>query len=360
MAKITIVGAGNVGTQTAVHCARKGHNVKIFTPNYKKINDELCIVNEDYNLTYSAIIDGATDNIREAFEDVDIVFVTVPAMVMKSVADKIKIYASDKMKICLLPGTGGGEWAFKECIECGATVFGLQRVPSVARLVEYGKKVKAVGYRNELCVAAIPKKETVKCCQLIQNIFDIKTVPLPNYLNITLTPSNPILHTTRLKTIFRDYCDGIVYESVPLFYEEWDDMSSELLLKCDDEVQKICIKLKKFDLSYVKSLREHYNSFSVREMTDKITSIKSFKGLKSPIIVKDNGLIPDFNSRYFTADFPYGLAILVQIADYAGVKVPNMVETLNWYHNVTGDEKDFSFNAYGVTSIEKLEKLYIL
>ena len=59
---------------------------------------------------------------------------------MKSVANKIKIYASDKMKICLLPGTGGGEWAFKECIECGATVFGLQRVPSVARLVEYGKK----------------------------------------------------------------------------------------------------------------------------------------------------------------------------------------------------------------------------
>lgn len=159
MAKITIVGAGNVDTQTAVHCARKGHSVKIFTHNYKKINDELCIVNEDYNLKYSAIIDGATDNIREVFEDVDIVFVTVPAMVIKSVADKIKIYASDKMKICLLPGTGGGEWAFKECIECGAIVFGLQRVPSVARLVEYGKKVKAVGYRSELCVAAIPKKK---------------------------------------------------------------------------------------------------------------------------------------------------------------------------------------------------------
>lgn len=90
-------------------------------------------MNEDYNLKYSAIIDGATDNIREVFEDVDIVFVTVPAMVIKSVADKIKIYASDKMKICLLPGTGGGEWVFKECIECGAIVFGLQRVPSTTK-----------------------------------------------------------------------------------------------------------------------------------------------------------------------------------------------------------------------------------
>ena len=71
-------------------------------------------------------------------------------------------------------------------------------------------------------------------------------------------------------------------------------------------------------------------------------------------------MIPNFNSRYFTADFPYGLAILVQIVDYAGVKVPNMVETLNWYHNATGNENDFDFNAYGVDSIEKLEKLYIL
>lgn len=41
MAKITIVGAGNIGTQAAVHCAQKGHSVKIFSPNYRKINNEL-------------------------------------------------------------------------------------------------------------------------------------------------------------------------------------------------------------------------------------------------------------------------------------------------------------------------------
>ena len=360
MSKITIVGAGNVGTQTAVHCALKGYNVKIFTSNYKKINSKLYIVDEESSLIYSASIAGATDNIKEAFEEADIVFVTVPAMIMKNVADKIKDYANDKMKICLLPGTGGAEWAFKECIERGATVFGLQRVPSVARLIEYGKKVKAVGYRNELFAAAIPKKETAKCCKIIENIFDIKTFPLPNYFNITLTPPNPILHTTRLKTIFRNYSDGIVYENVPLFYEDWDDKSSELLLKCDNEVQKICSKLNKLDLSYVKSLKEHYNSFSVRDMTEKISSIKSFKGLKSPTVERDNGLIPDFNSRYFTADFPYGLSILVQIANYAGIEVPNMTQTLDWYHNVTGNEKDFDFKYYGVDCIEKLEELYML
>ena len=34
--KITIVGAGNIGTQFAVHCAQKGHEVTIYTSNCEK------------------------------------------------------------------------------------------------------------------------------------------------------------------------------------------------------------------------------------------------------------------------------------------------------------------------------------
>lgn len=35
--KITIVGAGNVGTHIAVHCAEKGNEVIIFSSKYKQI-----------------------------------------------------------------------------------------------------------------------------------------------------------------------------------------------------------------------------------------------------------------------------------------------------------------------------------
>ena len=47
-----------------------------------------------------------------------------------------------------------------DVLKNGATVFGVQRVPSVARLTEYGNTVKAIGYRDEMFVAAIPHKET--------------------------------------------------------------------------------------------------------------------------------------------------------------------------------------------------------
>jgi len=93
---------------------------------------------------------------------------------MSNVASKILPYAKNGTKICIVPGTGGGECAFKKCIEMGCVVFGLQRVPSVARLIEYGKRVRCVGYREELFVGAIPNKFGNECAAIISNLFSKK------------------------------------------------------------------------------------------------------------------------------------------------------------------------------------------
>lgn len=355
---ITIVGAGNIGTQFASHCAEKGHRVIVFTSKPDKISKELIVVNEKNERIHSGIIKKATNEPKEAFEGADIIFVTMPATLMKMNALKIEPYVNEKTKICIVPGTGGGECAFKKCIEKGATVFGVQRVPSVARLVEYGKATRAVRYRNEMFVAALPQNRTKECCTIIEKIFDIKTSPLPNYLNITLTPSNPILHTTRLRILYKDYQPGAVYTTVPLFYEDWNNETSELLLKCDAEVQNICKKLSQFDLSLVKSLKTHYESNTVEAMTQKISSIVGFKGITSPTVCVDGGYIPDFNSRYFTSDFSYGLTILIQIADFAGVKVPNMKDTLNWYYDLVGKKESYQYSDYGIYNANDFVKFY--
>lgn len=355
---ITIVGAGNVGTQIAVHCAEKGHCVTIYTSKPNRINDELTVVNEKNEVIHSGRIDRATDNAKVAFSNAEVIFVVMPATLMKVNAEKIAPFVHDGVKIGIFPGTGGGECAFKGCIEKGATVFGVQRVPSVARLVEYGKTVRAVGYRSEMCVSAIPHQETEACREFIEGLFEIRTVALPNYLNITLTPSNPILHTVRLRNLFGDWCEGKTYESVPLFYEGWNNETSELLFKCDDEVQRICRKLKQFDLQYVRSLRIHYESQTVEAMTKKIRSISGFKGLTSPTVKTENGYIPDFDSRYFTADFSYGLAILMQIAKLAGVDTPNMSDTLNWYYGLVGKRDEFCFADYGICTLDDFIEFY--
>ena len=355
---ITIVGGGNIGTQFAVHCAHKGHNVTIFSSKPERFEKKLFCVDAQGNCTLSGEIAGATADPEKAFSAADVIFVTVPADCMAQYAKRIAPYATETMKIGLIPGTGGGECAFGVCREKGAVIFGLQRVPAVARLTEYGKAVCSTGYRGLLHAAALPKKETESCCRLLESIFDIPCQALPDYLNLTLTPSNPILHTTRLRTLYGDYAPGVIYERIPLFYQEWSDESSRLLIACDAEVQQLCAAMTEFDLSGVRSLKEHYESDTVEKMTHKISHIPAFQGLTSPQKAVEGGFIPDLGSRYFTADFSYGLAILVQVAQMAGLATPNMVETLQWYQDLAGDPPMFRFADWGIRNYDDFVRFY--
>lgn len=357
--KITIAGGGNIGTQFAVHCANKGHAVKIFTSKPEQFKKHLFIVDETKEIIFEGEIEKATNNSKEAFSEAEIIFITLPAFALEDIAGQIEPYVNKGVFICIVPGTGGGECAFKNFIDKGAIICGLQRVPSVARLEEYGSTVKAIGYRNELNIATLPYKYGKQFATIITEIFEKQCNVLPNYLNLTMTPSNPILHTTRLKTIFSDYREGVIYKELPLFYEEWNDATTELLFQCDSEVQNLCKLMKDFDLSDVKSLKEHYDSYSITDFTKKIQSIKGFKGLKTPSVKNDKGYLPDLNSRYFTADFSFGLSILIQLAEMVGAEAVNMKETYNWYQKIRIDDRQFSFAKYGIHDYEEIKNMYL-
>ncbi len=356
--KITVIGAGNIGTQFAVAFAATGADVTIYASNPERLSKVMEIVDEQDRQVLEAEINCITNDIKTAVADADYIFVTHPAFMLKRTADAMYDFVTKGTRIVVLPGTGGAEFFFKKLIDKGAELFGLQRVPAVARLREYGKTVCVTGARPELHLAGIPDTNTGEVAKLIEDTFSVPCTLLPNYLCVTLTPSNPILHTTRLRTIFADYKEGVVYPRNILFYEEWSQASSELLFACDDELQQVCNVLDRLDLTGVKSLKLHYESDTTEKLTAKIRSIKSLQGLGSPMLKTDNGFVPDFSSRYFTADFPYGLAILTQIAQVAGVEVPNMLETLRWYEAVTGNVSDFRLSDYGINSIEDLYEFY--
>lgn len=358
--KITIVGGGNIGTQFAVHCAEKGHEVTVYTSKPELYDGHLSIVDENNITIHQGDIKLATSDSETAFRNAEFIMITMPATMMKSVADTIFDHTDSKPMIGVVPGNGGSECAFRKCIERGNVFFGIERVPAIARLIQKGKTVKSTGYRDELHVASLPKKNAEMCAALIESIFDKRTTVIPNFLNLTMTPSNPILHTTRLRTLFGDWHEGVIYDFMPLFYEEWDDASSELLIACDEEVQSICRALPGFELQHVKSLRVHYESPTVEAMTKKISSISAFRGLTTPVVKVDGGVIPDLHSRYFTADFSYGLTIIKQIADFAGVRTPNIDDTMAWYKNIAVEKEEFRFEDYGITDWGTFNKFYLM
>lgn len=357
--RITIVGGGNIGTQFAVHCAEKGHDVTVYTSCPSVYDGYLNIVNDLGITIHEGNIRIATDDPKTAFQNANLIIVTMPATMMRSIADIVYEHTNAETIIGVVPGNGGSECAFYKCIERGNVFFGIERVPAIARLVCKGKTVRSTGYRNELHVSALPQNDASLCADIIEGIFDIKTIVIPSYLNLTLTPSNPILHTTRLRTLFKDWYPGLYYKSVPLFYEEWNDDSSELLFACDEEVQKICKALPEYKLNYVKSLREHYESPTIERMTSKISSIPAFKGLKTPTIGIEGKLEPDLHSRYFTADFSYGLTIIKQVAEIAEVSTPNIDETMEWYKRIAVEKDEFRFSDYGITDRNTLKNFYL-
>ncbi len=358
--KITVVGGGNIGTQFMVHCAAKGHEVTAYTSHPEVFGKHLNIVNDNAETTLEGDIASATYDPAKAFTDADFIMVTLPSTMMREIAGVIYEHGRADALIGVVPGNGGSECAFAKCIARGNTFFAIERVPAIARVVEKGKTVRSVGYRDELHVASLPASRIGECCALIESIYDKPCRPIPNFLNLTMTPSNPILHTTRLRTIFKDYKPGVVYEKLPLFYEEWDDASSELLFLCDEEVQKICRALPEFHLEFVKSLRVHYESPTTDAMTKKISSIPAFKGLATPSVEVPGGFIPDLHSRYFTADFSYGLTIIKQIAAFTGVETPNIDETMAWYDAIAIERESFNYGDYGIVTREDFDRFYLI
>jgi len=354
---IAVIGGGNIGTQFACVCAAKGYRVNVYTSKPDLFDGTLEVVDEFENVTVGKI-NKATADIGEAIDASNIIFVTQPAFMLKKTANRMLPYIRDGMNICAVPGTGGVEFAFRECIYAGATLCGLQRVPSVARLTQYGKRVRCEGLRSELFLSSIPSNKAEELAAFMSALWGIACTTLPNYLSVTLTPSNPILHTTRLKTLFEDYRAGRVYDRNPLFYGEWDDKSSNLLIACDDELQQMLRLMDQLNLSYVRSLRIHYQSESAEAMTRKLSSIKSLHSLASPMKRVEGGWVPDFNSRYFTADFAYGLAIIEAFAMVLGYDAINVKRTMNWYRRVTGEAVQFDFGAYGIHTLRDIYALY--
>ena len=70
---ITIVGGGNIGTQFAVHCAEKKHEVTVYT-RPKKFQRHLLIVDHEGSIIHEEDIKTATSDVRTAYCDADVIF----------------------------------------------------------------------------------------------------------------------------------------------------------------------------------------------------------------------------------------------------------------------------------------------
>lgn len=368
---IGIIGGGNIGIALSVELIERGKPVYLYTSKPHDWSGPIELY-EDNSFICRHTISSITDDLSELCEECQTIIVTYPPHLFRNLASKLKHHIKPNATLVFVPGLGGTEYVFKPIIDKGCTIIGLQRVPAVYRIKKRGKIACLYGRRKEgLFAASIPKMDDSILESYVSDIFNMNCAAMPNFLNVTLTPSNPILHTTRLYCLFKEYAVDHIFPSNPRFYGDWTDETSDIMLKCDSELGLILDQLNELDLSSIASLKKHYESTDVKSMTAKIRSIESLRNIKSPMLETKDGFVIDWNSRYFQSDFPQGLIIIKSIAKIVNISSPYIDRIIMWYQNCTGLEfynEDGSFGKdivlcntpqnYGIHTSIDLIKFY--
>lgn len=331
ISSICICGGGSLAhVLAAVLGSNQNLSVRLLTRNPAAWQKTI-----EINYRNEAVMHGSlqlvSDNPAEAVAGADMVLVTTPSYAYKELFERIKPFISTDAMLGTLTAVGGFEWIAHEH---KGIVFGMQRCPYVCRTEEYGRSVLVTGVRGNVFVGTRPAKHAAHVAEILQELLQLNVFPLPNYLNASLTPANPIFHSVR------NY--GLQQSPSPLFYEDWDDLSSELFLKCDDEIQQLC---KALHITGVASIRDHYKANNAKELTAVIRNIESLKAIPSPA---------DRNHRFYTEDMLINLPYFLYLGKLAGVPMPTIQMLADW----AGNTPAVYAQEAGVTSIESLNTFY--
>ncbi len=376
---ICIVGAGNEGHYLMAELGQDSDlSISVLTSNATNFGNVI----ESHNVQTGKVTVGkiakVSTNPADVISSADLIIFTVPSHVCEYYLQKIYSFVQEKTVLGFIPGTGGVEFLTQKLVKNKhCSIFGSQRVPSGTKVLERGHSVNALEKRRDIRIASIPNRINNDVCNFISNALDIKTIALPNWLSVTFTPSNPILHTSRLYGLFHNYQEGMVWREHLSFYKNWDDLSSKMLLGCDDELKQCLAKLSHFDFSGIALLRKHYEidtvegKDDVERMTKKIRSLIYLKDYAPMCKNVDGNFMPDFKSRYFVEDFPFGLAIIRAFCKVCDVQTPHIDTVLQWYDNLYHADlyENGKFDGdglkklpipqnYGINSVSDIELYY--
>lgn len=323
--KICICGGGSLGTVCAGVFLANGYTVNLLTGHPDKWEYNISV--EDNNKKFSGRLNLITEDPKVALENTDLILLCLPGFLLEETISKIAPFVNLNQIIGSIVSNTGFFFFAHKLLPPQQPIWGFQRVPFIARYKEYGKSADLLGYKAVLKVASenIDKEEFKK---ILEVLFLTPVEFLNNFYEASLSNSNPILHTGRLFSMWHNYKREI-YNNPILFYSDWTDKDSEIVLKLDEEFIKLRDKLK-ISNKQIPSLRSYYEVETVQEFTNKIKSISAFKNIIAPIKKIEIGYIPDFNSRYFTEDFPFGLHFIKELAKKNNISTPFIDKVYEW------------------------------
>lgn len=326
--RIVICGGGSLGhTCAGVFSTRQDVIVDLYTNHPGRWNKTFKV-----NLPSGEHIIGKLDRVdndpSHLIPQADIVFLCLPAYLVEETILRIKPFLKKESIIGAVVGNSG---IFIHChkhLPQDTKIFSFQRVPYISRVVEYGKEANLLGYRDKLIMATENIVNRTMFREQMERLFGEPITLADSFYEVTLSNSNPILHTGRLYTMWHNW-DGTPFGRCSLFYKEWTDEASRLEIEMDNEFFAL-LNVLHVETNHIATLLEHYESKNAEEMTAKLRSIPSLSTILSPMKKVEAGWLPDFTSRYFTEDFPFGLKLIRDLSQEHHLETPHIDQVLNW------------------------------
>lgn len=325
--KICICGGGNLGHVCAGFLANRGHQVSILTTKPERWNTELKIVAP--NKTFTGKLTLVTSNPEEVIPQAELILICLPGYAIHEELEIVKPYLAEGAIVGTVVSSTGFFFEAFAVLPSDIPLFGFQRVPFISRIIEYGKEAELKGYKETLHVAIenTTVKEPIR--EKLERLFEKPVTLADSYYEVSLSNSNPLLHPSRLYTMWKDWRPGNVYPRNLQFYAEWTMEASELLIQMDDEFQKL-LNVLGLKPGCIPTILDYYESNDAVSLTQKLHDIRAFQGILSPMKEVEGGWIPDFSSRYFTEDFPYGMRFIVETAHEHNVEIPTIEKIYQW------------------------------
>ena len=341
---LTICGGGNLGHVIAAFAAHHGNEVQLLTRHPERWSHDITIDTPE-GMVFTGHISSISAHPEEVIPQSDIILLCLPgygiADCLRSIAPLLSPQGG-KLGVRAVGSVVSSTGFFFEALKllpATTPLFGFQRVPFIARVAEYGHSAHLLGYKPQLHMAVEHMPAPQQLQKEIAQLFRTDVVLLNSHYEVSLTNSNPLLHPSRLYDLWHDWHEGLVYPRVPLFYEEWTERAAQLYIDMDNELQQL-LQVLPVRPGSIPTVLDYYESTDAASLARKLRSIEAFKGIPAPMQPVADGFVPDFQSRYFTEDFPYGLAIVRRLMHEHRIIAPTIERIYQWGISSVGASAD--------------------
>lgn len=360
---VTVVGGGN-STHTIIPIlSSQGHAVNLLT---RKPDNWSHLVQMQYVLPDGSVkttLDGKINIISNKAEEVipksDVIILSLPVSNYREVLHHIAPYITNSTDVFVgtIYGQGGFNWMVDEIKNkfhlSNINYFAIGLIPWITRTKEYGRIGINYGSKavNVVALSDNTKYEYLQDCILNDLCYHYfkkgKFLLSSNFLSLSLSVDNQIIHLSRLYSMFLKYSGKWKkQEDVPLFYKDYDDLSAEFLKKLDDDyslIRNAIVSLYpniefEYMLNYLDLERFSYNSVNL-DIKESFVNSETLGQIPTPVIENDEKeWVFNVDHRFFKDDLYYGIVIAKWIAEKLGIKVKTIDEIICWAQELLGDK----------------------